>query len=187
MLLLGISSLNGTSSTALTNPSSPRWDVDQNLNANVADERGVYVLNVRDLKSFVDSLSRPLDTSPFIPIGDGTDLNRPLRQLDYNAQQWPDRPSSVDLPSEVGVFCGFLGTAGIVTGPTTHLIDECALTDRFLAQRPFTSQGPFTWKMGHFARPVPNGYVEAVANNDVSRMQDPADAFYLSELWRSIR
>ena len=186
-LLLGISFLGGTASTALVNPSAPRWDVDQNLNANVADERGVYVLNVRDLRSYMDSLSRPLDTSPFVPIGDGTDLNRPLRQLDYNARNWPDRPNDFELPGEVGVFCGFLGTVGIVTGPTTHLIDECALTDRFLAQRPFVSPGPFTWKMGHFARAVPEGYVEAVANNDASRMQDPADAFYLSELWRSIR
>jgi len=72
---------------------------------------------------------------------------------------------------------GFLGTVEIVTGSTTHVIDECALTDRFLAQRPFTSQGPLTWRMRHFARTVSNGYVEAVANNDVSRRQDPADAF----------
>lgn len=187
VLLLGISFLGGTASTALANPSAPRWEVDQNLNANVADERGVYVLNVRDLGSYVDSLSRPLDTAPFVPIGDGTDLNRPLRQLDYNAKNWPNGPENFDVPVEVGVFCGFLGTVGIVTGPATHLIDECALTDRYLARRPYISQGPYSWKMGHFVRDVPPGYVEAIAKNDASQMKDPAEAFFLSELWRSIR
>ena len=72
------------------------------------------------------------------------------------------RPDDFTLPSEVGVFCGFLGTIGMATGPITHLVDSCALTDRFLAGAPFTA-GQFSWKPGHFEREIPEGYVEAVA------------------------
>ena len=90
-------------------------------------------------------------------------------------------PDDFALPSEVGVFCGFLGTIGMATGPITHLVDRCALTDRYLAEKPFTAE-PFAWKPGHFERAIPEGYVEAIRANDPSLVTDPRERFYLTEL-----
>lgn len=183
---LGISA-TGTQVTALTNPQSQRWEVDQNFNAGIVDARGSSVSNQRDLKGLIDNLSLAFLAPDFVPIGDGSGLNRPLRDLDKTAKNWPRNDGSFILPSEVGVFCGFLGTIGIVTGPTTHLIDDCALTDRFLAQRRFTPAEPFAWKPGHFHRGIPEGYVEAVATNDPTKLSDMADRYRLEQLWSKIR
>ena len=186
VLLLAVQ-FSGTRTTAIQNPKEQRWEVDQNFNAGVVDARGSSVANQRDLKGLVDNLSLAFLAPDFVPIGDGTGLNRPLRDLDKTTKNWPYSDGTFTLPSEVGVFCGFLGTIGIVTGPTTHLIDDCALTDRYLAERPFTPTEPFAWKPGHFHRGIPEGYVEAVATSDPMKMRDPADAFKLKTLWERIR
>ena len=108
-------------------------------------------------------------------------------EIDKAAKHWPSNDGSFDLPSEVGVFCGFLGTIGIATGPTTHLIDSCALTDRFLAERMSAPTEPFAWKPGHFHREIPEGYTEAIASGDPTRLTDMADRFELTRLWEQIR
>ena len=185
--LAGGAALAGSTPTALANPQAPRWEVDQNLNAGVSDERGSYVSIGRDLKTFVDKLSLAFLGEEFAPIGDGTGLNRQLRDLDRGAKAWPTASGHIGTPTEVGTFCGFLGTIGIVTGPTTHLIDTCALTDRYLASMPYTPAEPFAWKPGHFGRQVPEGYVDAVRENNPALMKDPAQQFYLRQLWSEIR
>lgn len=186
LLLVGLQS-TGIQSTALANPQTQRWEVDQNFNAGVVDARGSSVANERDLKGLIDNLSLAFLAPDFVPIGDGTGLNRPLRDLDKTTKNWPVSDGTFTLPSEVGVFCAFLGTIGIVTGPTTHLIDDCALTDRYLAERPFVPAEPFAWKTGHFHRGIPEGYVEAVATGDSRRIVDMADRYQLERLWERIR
>jgi len=186
-LLILASSFAGSPSTALANPQGPRWEVDQNFNAGVSDELGIYVANGRSLKSLVDNLSLAYVNPDFAPLGDGTGLNRTLREIDKTARNWPSNDGSFDSPSEVGVFCGFLGTIGIATGPTTHLIDSCALTDRFLAERMSAPTEPFAWKPGHFHREIPEGYNEAIASGDPTRLTDMADRFELTRLWEQIR
>ena len=186
-VMLVASSAAGATPTTLSNSQEERWAVDQNFNAGVDDERGVYAANGRTFKSLLDNLSLAYVNPNIVGIGDGTGLNRSLREINQAAAAWPERPSDFTLPSEVGVFCGFLGTIGIATGPITHLIDSCALTDRFLASRPFVPASPYAWKPGHFARAIPDGYVEAVATGDATKLGDPRDRFELSELWSRIR
>jgi arabinofuranosyltransferase len=176
----------GAPPTSVANPQEARWEVDQNVNAGVSDERGIYVANGRSLEGLVDTLSLAFLTPNVVPIGDGTGLNRVLRDLDKEAKEWPDAPADFTKPSEVGAFCGFLGTIGMATGPITHLVDRCALTDRYLAEKPFTAD-PFAWKPGHFERPLPDGYLEAIRANDPGRMTDPRERYYLTELWARIR
>lgn len=185
--LLLMSLLIGTRPTALDFPVAPRWEVDQNLNAGVSDELGVYAANGRTLESVLDNLSLAYVNPDIVPIGDGTGLNRTLREIDKAAKNWPTNDGSFSNPSEVGVFCGFLGTVGIATGPITHLIDSCALTDRYLAERPSASTEPFAWKPGHFYREIPAGYEEAVASGDPRRVTDAVDQFRLRQVWERIR
>lgn len=186
-LLVLASSFAGSQSTALTNPQGPRWEVDQNFNAGVSDELGIYVANGRSLKSLVDNLSLAYVNPDIAPLGDGTGLNRTLREIDKAAKNWPSNDGSFTLPSEVGVFCGFLGTIGVATGPTTHLIDSCALTDRFLAEQISAPTEPFAWKPGHFYREIPEGYPEAIATGNPRQLSDMATAFELTGLWEKIR
>lgn len=185
--MLLASSYAGAVPTSLANPQDQRWVVDQNVNAGVSDERGVYAASGRTLKGLIDNLSLAYLTPNIVPIGDRTGLNRTLREINKAAAEWPDRPEGFTLPSEVGVFCGFIGTVGIATGPITHLIDACALTDRFLAERPYAPASPFAWKPGHFERAIPPGYVEAVQSDDPSLVEDPRDEFALTDLWERIR
>jgi arabinofuranosyltransferase len=186
-VLVVLATAAGSTPVSLANPKTPRWEVDQNFNAGVSDERGSYVALGRDLKSQIDTLSLAFVDPAIVGFGDGTGLNRPLRNLDRTAKEWPVNDGVFTLPSETHVMCGFMGTVGIVTGPTTHLIDSCALTDRFLAGRPFTPAEPFAWKPGHFHREIPAGYPEAVAANDLSLINDFELRFELQELWEKIR
>jgi len=187
VVLLGALSVSGMQSTTLTNPQGPRWEVDQNRNAGVSDELGIYAANNRTLTSLVDTLSLAYTNPDIAPLGDGTGLNRTLREIDKATRNWPANDGGFTTPAEVGVFCGFLGTIGIATGPITHLIDSCALTDRFLAERPSAPTEPFAWKPGHFYREIPEGYPEAIATGDPRQVRDMATAFELTRLWEKIR
>jgi arabinofuranosyltransferase len=55
-----------------------------------------------------------------------------------------------------------VGLAGYAAGPTVHLIDHAALTDPFLAQIPFRWKPEHHWRIGHFYRDVPDGYLQSV-------------------------
>jgi len=187
VLLVVFSVAAGSPPVSLANPKEARWEVDQNFNAGVSDERGIYVSLARDLKGLIDNLSLGFVNPPFVGFGDGTGLNRSLRDLDRTAKEWKTNDGAFTLPSDTQPMCGFMGTVGIVTGPTTHLVDTCALTDRYLAQRPYTPMEPFAWKPGHFGREVPAGYLDAIATADSSKVTDAMDRFELEELWAKIR
>lgn len=186
-LLVGATYISGAQTTSLASPTAPRWEVDQNLNAGIVDARGSSVQDGDGLKGMIDKLSLAFTDPDIAPIGDGTGLGRDLRSLDKAARNWPTNNGYFTNPSEVGVFCGYLGNIGIATGPITHLIDSCALTDRFLADRDFAPSEPFGWKPGHFHRGIPEGYVEAVAVGDPLELRHPAEALALRDLWEQIR
>lgn len=186
LLLVAGSAAAGSTPVALSNTQAPRWEVDTNLNAGVSDERGTYASLGRTLKSTLDTLALAYTNPDIVAYGDGTGLNRTLKEINKAAQNWPTDDGAFTLPSEVPQLCGFLGTVGIATGPITHLVDTCALTDRYLAGRPAVARD-FAWKPGHFYREVPEGYIEAIMANDPLRVTDPADAFYLKQLWERIR
>lgn len=78
---------------------------------------------------------------------------------------------------EVEVVCGGLGFKSLSTGPSTHFIDTCALTDPLLARMP-----PYPWKqrIGHFNRPLPPGYIESVEKNKNLIEDDRARTLYES-------
>lgn len=185
-LLLG-AWMAGSVPTALANYQTQRWEFEQNTNAGVSDERGFYVSSGKSLREMIDKLSLAFTAPDIAPLGDGSGLNRSLREINKAAQNWPVNDGGFTLPSEVGVFCGGLGYLGMATGPITHIIDNCGLTDRFLAAQQFGPVDPFAWRMGHFARNVPEGYVDAVATDDPSKVVDRQLAFELEQLWEKIR
>lgn len=77
-------------------------------------------------------------------------------------------PLNLDIFATNGV-----GLLGYCVGPSTMIIDNMALTDPLLARMPIPD--PKTWRIGHFWRPIPQGYWQAARNGDSSGM-DPAVA-----------
>lgn len=145
-----------------------------------------------------------------------------LDELRDAARDYPRNPSGERLAIPETVLktvelCGGLGSGGVMRGPTTHIVDTCALSDRFLASLPFIppsvnrdnginvrvydplsgssspipessiSQPSRTWRIGHFNRDIPEGYIEAVRAGDPSLVVDKRLALQLADLWDTIR
>ena len=68
---------------------------------------------------------------------------------------------------------------GYAAGPEVIVIDECGLGDPLLARLP--SATPRRWRIGHFQRAVPEGYLRARQTGDTRGMQ-PDLARYWEEL-----
>jgi arabinofuranosyltransferase len=185
--LVSISALAGATPVSLSNTQVQRWEYGVNVNGNIVDERSFYVQNHRDLKFFINNTAIPSE-NPVIAAVTAEDLQiRTLNEINIMAQSWPHNSEDFLVPDGVLTECGLLGTIGLAIGPRNHLIDSCALTDRFLAGIAFTPNPNEGWKPGHFERVVPTGYPEAVAANNPQLVTDPAARKQLTLLWEKIR
>jgi arabinofuranosyltransferase len=79
----------------------------------------------------------------------------------------------------VVIVRGAVGMVGYAAGPEVTVIDEFGLGDPLLARLPVAT--PRGWRIGHFQRAVPAGYLRARATGDTSGMQ-PELARYWQEL-----
>jgi arabinofuranosyltransferase len=75
---------------------------------------------------------------------------------------------------------GAVGMLGYAAGPEVIVIDEFALGDPLLARLPVAT--PEQWRIGHFRRAVPEGYLRARASGDTREMQPD-----LARYWEEIR
>lgn len=117
--------------------------------------------------------------------------------IEARAGSWAHVEPSQPMPVEVQY--AVVGYWGMRAGPGVHLIDLCALTDRFLAMQTFRPSGEPPreeeaflysgpgWRVGHYGRELPDGYVEAVQSGDPGLVREPALADQLRELWGTIR
>lgn len=196
VILVGLAAANRTP-TAFTAPNTARWANEQM--ANIYDARGKFMELNKGLGQALMALGQPTVVPPFM-TDFSVDPIMPLRDIRAAANMWPQAdeaplarsewPSAdgtrYTVPTKVGVTCGLLGAWGILSGPTVHWIDTCALADRFLAGLP--AQGrDFHWVIGHFGREVPAGYTEAVSTGDPSKVTDPVQRQRLIDLWAQIR
>jgi hypothetical protein len=195
--VLGALFVGGRAPISVLLPTEPRWlDQDQ---ANVYDTRSKFMTLEKGVGQWLMSLGEPLQQPTFSSV---TDVNSvaPLRDIRAAANAWPDLDSDLMrkakwpsrdgsfplLPAEVGITCGLLGSQSILTGPTIHWIDTCALSDRFLAGIPYESNS-FQWLVGHYVRDLPQGYAAAVLEGDASLVTDPSEKERLIKLWEQIR
>jgi arabinofuranosyltransferase len=80
--------------------------------------------------------------------------------------------------------CGLMGSAGLDFGPTSHLLDECALADPLLARLP-SAYHEF-WRPGHFRRVLPDGYRESLEHSS-NQIVDPRLHEYYDHLREIVR
>ncbi len=79
----------------------------------------------------------------------------------------------------VVIVRGAVGMLGFAAGPEVIVIDSFGLGDALLARLPVAN--PRRWRIGHFQRAVPRGYVHARETGDASQM-DPELARYWERL-----
>ncbi len=74
------------------------------------------------------------------------------------------------------IFC-CVGALGYFAGPHVYVVDEVGLGDPLLARLP--ARRP--WRIGHFTRDIPAGYVESIESGE-NRIEDPGVAAYYDRL-----
>lgn len=174
LILLAGTVTMGSQPSSLSRITEPRF-----YDFNVADERGNYLPAGRDLMTLLRKTLNKYETAP---------REDDLYSINLVAATWPEREPGVDYTFATpnpGVYCMYAGAA-LRAGPKTFVLDNCGLTDRYIAGTPYTPEKPFRWRMGHFDRYV-DGYWEAVAANDPSLIKDEAERERLIKLWDQIR
>ena len=85
-----------------------------------------------------------------------------------------------------------MGFVGFFAGPEVHLVDPMGLTDPLLARLPIWHEGrllapqkpippELEWRIGHFVRPLPEGYLETLETGE-NRLASQALGSYWDEL-----
>ena len=90
-----------------------------------------------------------------------------MREIDFRRRFGTDRPL---VHKTIGGF-GFNAKA-----PEWHIVDPFALAEPLLARLPIFN--PEHWRIGHFERRLPDGYLHAVETGDTSQMQEDLAAYY---------
>ncbi len=65
---------------------------------------------------------------------------------------------------QLQAFCNHIGQHALKSGPGTHYLDTCALTDPLLAHF-FVKKTGTSWRIGSAVRALPENYIESVALN----------------------
>lgn len=172
VLLLLTTVVMGIQVTSLANPQNPRWDLRDW--AGVADERGEYV-------------QRGWTLADLLVLGGSFDRGDGFRTTNNSINDWPTGAGQLSTPTQVLVTCGQLGILGLDQGPSVHIVDECALADRFLAQITYIPSYRLGWRPGHLNRDIPDGYIQAIQRNDPSLLRNSGDQLRLIDLWQRIR
>jgi len=81
----------------------------------------------------------------------------------------------------VAVF-GNTGFAGLYAGSDVHIIDDMGLCDALMARLPMAASEREKWRVGHYRREVPAGYVETIRSGE-NRIEDER----IAELYDSLR
>lgn len=74
---------------------------------------------------------------------------------------------------------GSVGYRGFFAGPVAHIIDYYALSDPLLARMPAIWRP--SWRIGHFARYIPEGYIDSAGGDD-NKIKDKNIAEFFDHL-----
>lgn len=178
--ILGISFLSGPNHPSVMHVSSEeRFE----RASGIVDERSVYMGMNRTLFDLLNSDFVKSDSFNF-PLEAIQQPDVHITTLNEAAASWPRKSGNEsDYPIAVGDTCG-IGATAVMAGPRIHWVDSCALADRFLASVRFSAPD---WRIGHFVRAVPEGYLDAIQRNDPTLLMDESESLRLQELWSKIK
>ncbi|MBP9502623.1 MAG: hypothetical protein KBF17_10730 [Candidatus Promineofilum sp.] len=104
-----------------------------------------------------------------------TGLLYPNRDL----HPWAEQGMVLRAQGPAVVEHGNVGFLGYYAGPDVHIVDRNGLTDPLLARLPV--RDPVDWRIGHFRREVPAGYIDTLRDGR-NLIQDPDLAAYYEPL-----
>ena len=174
-------------STVVERPSfksGPR--VDFQSFGGIADEAGFYR---EQGSSLIGTLLRMKEASGFTDVSGSSEAPSftQLATLVRRQQMWfrhVPAPPGTERP--VVPVCGLMGNTALAVGPSVHIVDTCGLADPFLARITYGAQD-FDWRIGHFVRPLPDGYLDAVRFGESSRISDRRQRELLEQVWQQTR
>jgi arabinofuranosyltransferase len=111
-----------------------------------------------------------------------TGLVANVRTMKYKKHEYYER--GVELRKKGAAVYGERvgGLESIAAGPKVRFVDQWGITDPLLARIPYAPSGN-DWRIGHFSRELPEGYVESVESGE-NRIEDPCIASFYDRLRR---
>jgi arabinofuranosyltransferase len=106
-----------------------------------------------------------------------TGLLRWTREQPLPTGTWVDQGVAIHNRHDAVVRAN-IGLYGYFAGPTLHIVDAYALSDALIARIPASRP----WRIGHFQRPVPDGYLDSIRAG-TNLIVDPQ----VSDLYREIK
>ena len=76
--------------------------------------------------------------------------------------------------TQIEVMCH--AAAGLREGPALHIVDVCGLADPLLSRLP--ARRDREWRIGHFERDVPSGYLESIRTHNNLIVDDATRQYY---------
>jgi arabinofuranosyltransferase len=113
-----------------------------------------------------------------------TGLLRKLKGSRLPYIRWVDDGLRLRQGVEKVVLLPNIGIVGYYAGPDVHLIDTTALADPLMARLPVID--PIFWRIGHFDREVPEGYMETLESGE-NKIKNPNLALYYDKLALVVR
>ncbi len=103
----------------------------------------------------------------------------PGNEFPFSEEGWVEHGKALRASGKSVVTEGNVGFIGYFAGPAVHIVDGYALCDPLLARLPIPS--PDSWRIGHYEREVPEGYLAALRTG-VNQIRDPNLAAYYDQL-----
>jgi arabinofuranosyltransferase len=135
------------------------------------------------------SPTKPLDVFPHgvdLHMASGIEDERAFyfysSSLVYSTREGPEphhewaRKGMAIREAGTRVSVGATGFLGYFAGPYAHIVDDFGLGDPLLARLPFRASAG--WKIGHFSRHIPPGYVETLESGENSIRSQSMAAYY---------
>ncbi len=114
------------------------------------------------------------------------------KEIPFSGEGWVEHGKSLRASGKSVVDEKNVGFIGYFAGPAVHIVDLYALCDPLLARRPASSvalsssKGPGKWRIGHYEREVPEGYLQTLRTG-VNQIRDPNLAAYYDQLALIVR
>ncbi len=116
-----------------------------------------------------------------------TGLLNNLTERKLYSHPWVQNGKAEGMKNEKVIVRNNIGLFGFFTDPHLYLVDPYALTDPLLSRLPATEYWRIghkwngvdkIWRIGHFARKIPDGYIYALETNDLSQMHPALKMYY---------
>jgi len=91
----------------------------------------------------------------------------PQHYLAENGREYKSSSQNIIVEKSVGFF-------GYCSGTEKIIIDPLAITDPLLSRLPVSDR----WRIGHFQRVIPDGYIETIINESESLTDPKTDRLY---------